>query len=205
MSQVYKVISGTKRTRLLPVGCSTSLQEVGWLRTCLVGPRRSLSRCIGRQGGSGCTSLVSRKTCRNWRGRTSLCSERSPRHPSFQFKKVGKFRSVQVGLAHRALAIEDGNRRLTQLTFLSSGLAWWQLRGATIQRCLRGWKGRTVRNSVVQLSIGNYVAKSHAGPLPERHTACGINELHALTARRTGCARGISVDPVSGGGKVELQ
>lgn len=30
------------------------------------------------------------------------------RHPSLQFKKVGNFWSVRVGLAHRALAVEDG-------------------------------------------------------------------------------------------------
>ena len=31
-----------------------------------------------------------------------------PRHPSLHFKKIGKFRSARVGLAHRALAVEDG-------------------------------------------------------------------------------------------------
>ena len=31
-----------------------------------------------------------------------------PRHPALHFKKVGKFWSVRVGLAHRALAVEDG-------------------------------------------------------------------------------------------------
>ncbi len=31
-----------------------------------------------------------------------------PRHPSLQFKKVGGFWSARVGLAHRALAVEDG-------------------------------------------------------------------------------------------------
>ena len=31
----------------------------------------------------------------------------NPRHPSLSFKKVGKFCSVRVGLAHRALAVED--------------------------------------------------------------------------------------------------
>ena len=30
------------------------------------------------------------------------------RHPSLQFKKLGKFWSARVGLNHRALAIEDG-------------------------------------------------------------------------------------------------
>jgi hypothetical protein len=31
-----------------------------------------------------------------------------PRHPSLQFKKVGNVWSARVGLAHRALAVEDG-------------------------------------------------------------------------------------------------
>jgi hypothetical protein len=40
----------------------------------------------------------------------SLCLlQDNPRHPSLQFKKVGGFRSARVGLAHRALAVEDGN------------------------------------------------------------------------------------------------
>lgn len=34
--------------------------------------------------------------------------QRDPRHPSLQFKKVGNLWSVRVGLAHRALAVEDG-------------------------------------------------------------------------------------------------
>jgi hypothetical protein len=34
--------------------------------------------------------------------------QRNPRHPSLQFKKVGNFWSAKVGLAHRALAVEDG-------------------------------------------------------------------------------------------------
>ena len=38
MRQVNKPVSGMKRTRLLPVGGSAGLREVGWLRTCLVGP-----------------------------------------------------------------------------------------------------------------------------------------------------------------------
>ncbi|WP_366918619.1 hypothetical protein [Acaryochloris sp. IP29b_bin.148] len=29
-------------------------------------------------------------------------------HPSLNFKKVGKYWSVRVGLSHRALAVEDG-------------------------------------------------------------------------------------------------
>ncbi|MCZ6677958.1 MAG: hypothetical protein O7E52_11985, partial [Candidatus Poribacteria bacterium] len=32
----------------------------------------------------------------------------NPRHPSLHFKKVGKFWSVRAGIAHRALAVEDG-------------------------------------------------------------------------------------------------
>jgi hypothetical protein len=34
--------------------------------------------------------------------------QRDPRHPSLQFKKVGNVWSARVGLAHRALAVEDG-------------------------------------------------------------------------------------------------
>jgi hypothetical protein len=30
----------------------------------------------------------------------------NPRHPSLHFKKIGKYRSVRVGLHHRALAVE---------------------------------------------------------------------------------------------------
>ncbi len=33
----------------------------------------------------------------------------NPRHPSLQFKKVGGLWSARVGLAHRALAAEDGS------------------------------------------------------------------------------------------------
>ncbi len=33
----------------------------------------------------------------------------NPQHPSLQFKKVGRFRSVRVGLRYRALAVEVGN------------------------------------------------------------------------------------------------
>ena len=34
----------------------------------------------------------------------------NPQHPSLQFKKVGRFWSVRVGLRYRALAVEaDGN------------------------------------------------------------------------------------------------
>lgn len=31
------------------------------------------------------------------------------RHPSLQFKKVGRFWSARVGAAHRALAVPDGD------------------------------------------------------------------------------------------------
>ena len=33
----------------------------------------------------------------------------NPAHPSLNFKKVGQYWSVRVGLNHRALAIEDGS------------------------------------------------------------------------------------------------
>ena len=32
-----------------------------------------------------------------------------PRHPSLQFKKVGNYWSIRVGLHYRALGIEDAN------------------------------------------------------------------------------------------------
>jgi hypothetical protein len=32
-----------------------------------------------------------------------------PTHPSLNFKKVGKYWSVRIGLSHRALAAEDGS------------------------------------------------------------------------------------------------
>jgi hypothetical protein len=36
--------------------------------------------------------------------------KRDPRHPSLQFKKVGRFWSVRIGLRYRALAVEvDGD------------------------------------------------------------------------------------------------
>ena len=47
---------------------------------------------------------VQRTARRNFR----LLSE-NPRHPSLRFGKVGKFWSARVGLAYRALAIQDGN------------------------------------------------------------------------------------------------
>lgn len=34
--------------------------------------------------------------------------KRNPRHPSLHFKKVGELWSVRVGLAYRALAVEQG-------------------------------------------------------------------------------------------------
>lgn len=33
----------------------------------------------------------------------------NPRHPSLQFKKVGRLWSARVGLAHRALAVEEND------------------------------------------------------------------------------------------------
>ena len=33
----------------------------------------------------------------------------NPNHPSLRFKKVGRFWSARVGLAHRAIAVEDEN------------------------------------------------------------------------------------------------
>jgi hypothetical protein len=35
--------------------------------------------------------------------------KQDPRHPSLQFKKVGRFWSVRVGLRYRALAVESGD------------------------------------------------------------------------------------------------
>ncbi len=33
----------------------------------------------------------------------------NPRHPSLQFKKVGRYRSVRIGQRYRALAVEADN------------------------------------------------------------------------------------------------
>ncbi len=33
----------------------------------------------------------------------------NPTHPSLQFKKIGKLHSARVDLAHRALAVKDGD------------------------------------------------------------------------------------------------
>ena len=35
--------------------------------------------------------------------------QHDPRHPSLQFKRIGSCWSARAGLAHRALAVEDGN------------------------------------------------------------------------------------------------
>jgi hypothetical protein len=35
--------------------------------------------------------------------------QRNPRHPSLQFKRVGEFWSVRVGLHHRAVGIDAPN------------------------------------------------------------------------------------------------
>jgi hypothetical protein len=32
-----------------------------------------------------------------------------PRHPSLHFKKIGRMRSVRIGLRHRALGVESGD------------------------------------------------------------------------------------------------
>lgn len=65
--------------------------------------------------------MIHRTTQRFWRCYRSLPEEirrladkkftllkRNPKHPSLQFKKVGNFRSVRIGLTYRALAVEDG-------------------------------------------------------------------------------------------------
>ncbi len=36
----------------------------------------------------------------------------NPRHPSLQLKRIGAFWSARVGLAHRVLAVEDGDDRI---------------------------------------------------------------------------------------------
>ena len=83
MCQVYKPVSGTKRTRLLPVARSVGLREVGWLRTCLVGPRRSLAR--GRFGGDANPSRTRdpdpRPTGDPWRGASLRLERRSVSSP----------------------------------------------------------------------------------------------------------------------------
>jgi hypothetical protein len=33
----------------------------------------------------------------------------NPRHPSLHFKKVGRYRSVRVGIHYRAVAVESGD------------------------------------------------------------------------------------------------
>ena len=40
--------------------------------------------------------------------RNFLLLKANPRHPSLHFKKIGRFWSIRVGIAHRALAVEDG-------------------------------------------------------------------------------------------------
>ena len=34
--------------------------------------------------------------------------KQNPEHPSLHFKKIGKLWSARVGIAHRAIAVEDG-------------------------------------------------------------------------------------------------
>ena len=40
--------------------------------------------------------------------RNFLLLKANPRHPSLHLKKIGQFWSIRVGIAHRALAVEDG-------------------------------------------------------------------------------------------------
>ena len=34
--------------------------------------------------------------------------KKNPKHPSLHFKKIGKYRSVRIGIHYRALAVETG-------------------------------------------------------------------------------------------------
>lgn len=34
--------------------------------------------------------------------------KQDPRHPSLQFKRIGRFWSVRAGIGHRALAVQEG-------------------------------------------------------------------------------------------------
>ena len=38
-----------------------------------------------------------------------LLLRENPRHPSLRFKSIGRFWSVRVGIAYRALAVADGD------------------------------------------------------------------------------------------------
>ena len=50
------------------------------------------------------------KQVRDLAGRNYALLKENPRHPSLQFKRVGRFWSVRVGLRYRALATEaDGD------------------------------------------------------------------------------------------------
>ena len=51
MSQVCKAVSETRRTRLLPEGRVAASSRDRWLRTCLVGRRRSLARGVSTKAG----------------------------------------------------------------------------------------------------------------------------------------------------------
>lgn len=44
---------------------------------------------------------------RNFADKSFKILKKNPRHPSFQFKKVGELWSARVGQAHRTLAVED--------------------------------------------------------------------------------------------------
>jgi hypothetical protein len=51
----------------------------------------------------------------------------NPRHPSLHFKKIGRYRSVRVGLHYRALAVE-----------VPEGLLWfWIGKHAEYQKMIR--------------------------------------------------------------------
>lgn len=64
--------------------------------------------------------MIHRATPRFWRAYNALPEEaqrlankcfdllkQDARHPSLQFKRIGRFWSVRIGLQHRALAVED--------------------------------------------------------------------------------------------------
>ena len=42
-------------------------------------------------------------------GKSFLLLRESPRHPSLRFKPIGKFWSVRIDVAHRAIAVADGD------------------------------------------------------------------------------------------------
>lgn len=54
------------------------------------------------------------QTIRDLADRNFALLKADPRHPSLHFKRVGRYRSVRVGLRHRALAVE-----------IDEGLLWF--------------------------------------------------------------------------------